>query len=32
VPGDAAAITNQLLDSPELAGIHTGSTAVFNSM
>jgi len=33
VPGDAASITNQLLDSPDLAGIHfTGSTAVFNSM
>jgi 1-pyrroline-5-carboxylate dehydrogenase len=33
VPGDAAQITNILLDSPELAGIHfTGSTAVFNSM
>jgi len=33
VPGDAASITNQLLDSPEFAGIHfTGSTAVFNSM
>jgi 1-pyrroline-5-carboxylate dehydrogenase len=33
VPGDAQAITNQLLDSPELAGVHfTGSTAVFNNM
>jgi 1-pyrroline-5-carboxylate dehydrogenase len=33
VPGDAASITNILLDSPDLAGIHfTGSTAVFNSM
>src|SRR6185436_11093849 len=33
VPGDAAQITNILLDSPDLAGIHfTGSTAVFNSM
>jgi 1-pyrroline-5-carboxylate dehydrogenase len=33
VPGDAASITNQLLESPDLAGIHfTGSTAVFNSM
>ena len=33
VPGDAVAITEQLLDSPELAGVHfTGSTAVFNSM
>jgi 1-pyrroline-5-carboxylate dehydrogenase len=33
VPGEAVQITNQLLDSPDLAGIHfTGSTAVFNSM
>jgi 1-pyrroline-5-carboxylate dehydrogenase len=33
VPGNSAEITNILLDSPELAGIHfTGSTAVFNSM
>src|SRR5262252_9468923 len=33
VPGEAVMITNLLLDSPELAGIHfTGSTAVFNSM
>src|SRR5690606_15449932 len=33
IPGDAVMITNALLDSPELAGIHfTGSTAVFNSM
>jgi len=33
LPGDAVQITQQLLDSPELAGIHfTGSTAVFNSM
>jgi 1-pyrroline-5-carboxylate dehydrogenase len=33
IPGDAQAITNQLLDSPDLAGVHfTGSTAVFNSM
>ena len=33
VPGDAVQITNILLDSPDLAGIHfTGSTAVFNSM
>jgi 1-pyrroline-5-carboxylate dehydrogenase len=33
VPGDAASITNQLLDSSDFAGIHfTGSTAVFNSM
>ena len=33
VPGDAIQISNTLLDSPHLAGIHfTGSTAVFNSM
>jgi 1-pyrroline-5-carboxylate dehydrogenase len=33
VPGDAAAITNIVLEDPDLAGIHfTGSTAVFNSM
>src|SRR5207237_4237735 len=33
VPGDAVQISNILLDSPDLAGIHfTGSTAVFNSM
>ncbi len=33
VPGEAVQITNQLLDSPDLGGIHfTGSTAVFNSM
>jgi 1-pyrroline-5-carboxylate dehydrogenase len=33
VPGNAAEVTQVLLDSPELAGIHfTGSTAVFNSM
>jgi 1-pyrroline-5-carboxylate dehydrogenase len=33
VPGDAVQITDILLDSPDLAGIHfTGSTAVFNSM
>jgi 1-pyrroline-5-carboxylate dehydrogenase len=33
VPGDAVMITNALLDSPELAGVHfTGSTGVFNSM
>jgi 1-pyrroline-5-carboxylate dehydrogenase len=33
LPGDAATITNALLDSPEFGGIHfTGSTAVFNSM
>ena len=33
VPGDAVQISNVLLDSPDLAGIHfTGSTAVFNSM
>src|SRR6476660_3188596 len=33
VPGDAVQITNTLLDSPDLAGIHfTGSTAVVNTM
>jgi len=33
VPGDAAQVSNILLDSPELAGVHfTGSTEVFNSM
>ena len=33
VPGDAAAISNVLIDHPDLAGVHfTGSTAVFNSM
>lgn len=33
VPGDPAAISNQVLDSPDFAGIHfTGSTAVFNGM
>jgi 1-pyrroline-5-carboxylate dehydrogenase len=33
LPGDAVQITNALLDSPDLAGVHfTGSTAVFNSM
>jgi 1-pyrroline-5-carboxylate dehydrogenase len=33
VPGNAAEISNALLDSPDLAGIHfTGSTAVFQSM
>ncbi|MFL6280769.1 MAG: L-glutamate gamma-semialdehyde dehydrogenase [Vicinamibacterales bacterium] len=33
VPGDAREISNQLLDSPELGGIHfTGSTEVFNGM
>jgi 1-pyrroline-5-carboxylate dehydrogenase len=33
VPGDAVQISNTLLDSPSLAGIHfTGSTAVFNGM
>ena len=33
VPGDAVQISNILLDSPDLAGVHfTGSTAVFNSM
>src|SRR3982751_3936509 len=33
LPGNSVEITKQLLDSPELGGIHfTGSTAVFNSM
>ena len=33
VPGDARQITDILLDSPEMAGIHfTGSTGVFNAM
>ncbi len=33
LPGEAVQITNALLDSPELAGVHfTGSTFVFNSM
>ena len=33
VPGDAVQISNALLDSPELGGVHfTGSTAVFNAM
>ena len=33
LPGDSVQITNHLLDSPELAGIHfTGSTNVFNSL
>jgi 1-pyrroline-5-carboxylate dehydrogenase len=33
VPGDAVQISNILLDSPELAGVHfTGSTGVFNGM
>jgi 1-pyrroline-5-carboxylate dehydrogenase len=33
VPGEAVQITNALLDSPELAGVHfTGSTSVFNGM
>src|SRR5687767_7568475 len=33
VPGDAVQISNILLDSPDLAGVHfTGSTAVFNAM
>ena len=33
LPGDAVEISQQLLDSPDLAGVHfTGSTAVFNSM
>ena len=33
VPGNAAEVSNILLDSPDLAGIHfTGSTSVFQSM
>jgi 1-pyrroline-5-carboxylate dehydrogenase len=33
VPGPAAQVSNVLLDSPDLAGVHfTGSTGVFNSM
>ena len=33
VPGDAAQISNVLIDHPDLAGVHfTGSTAVFNGM
>lgn len=33
LPGDAVAISNTVLDHPDLAGIHfTGSTGVFNSM
>jgi 1-pyrroline-5-carboxylate dehydrogenase len=33
VPGDAEQISNALVDSPDLAGIHfTGSTAVFNAL
>lgn len=33
LPGDAVAISNTILDHPDLAGIHfTGSTGVFNSM
>ena len=33
LPGDPIEITQILLDSPELAGVHfTGSTSVFNSM
>ena len=33
VPGDPVQISNIVLDSPDLAGIHfTGSTAVFNSL
>src|SRR5690606_35147075 len=33
VPGDAIRISDQLLDSRDLGGIHfTGSTAVFNGM
>src|SRR5215210_7769938 len=33
IPGDPREVSNQLLDSPELAGVHfTGSTQVFNGM
>jgi 1-pyrroline-5-carboxylate dehydrogenase len=33
IPGDSVQITRQLLDSPDLGGIHfTGNTAVFNSL
>jgi 1-pyrroline-5-carboxylate dehydrogenase len=33
VPGDAAEVSNVVLDHPEFAGVHfTGSTAVFNSI
>jgi 1-pyrroline-5-carboxylate dehydrogenase len=33
IPGDAREISSQLLDAPELAGVHfTGSTEVFNGM
>ncbi|HQZ38377.1 MAG TPA: L-glutamate gamma-semialdehyde dehydrogenase [Vicinamibacterales bacterium] len=33
VPGDPVAISNAVLDHPELGGVHfTGSTAVFNGM
>jgi 1-pyrroline-5-carboxylate dehydrogenase len=33
IPGDPREVSNQLLDSPELAGVHfTGSTEVFNGM
>jgi 1-pyrroline-5-carboxylate dehydrogenase len=33
LPGDPVAISNTILDHPDLAGIHfTGSTGVFNSM
>jgi 1-pyrroline-5-carboxylate dehydrogenase len=33
VPGDAVQISNILLDSPDLAGVHfTGSTSVFHTM
>ncbi len=33
LPGNAAELTQHILDSPDLAGIHfTGSTAVFNGM
>ena len=33
VPGDAAEVSNVVLDHPEFAGVHfTGSTSVFNSI
>jgi 1-pyrroline-5-carboxylate dehydrogenase len=33
LPGDAEQISNLLIDSPDLAGVHfTGSTAVFNNL
>ena len=33
VPGDAAEVSNVVLDSPDFAGVHfTGSTSVFNSI